>query len=66
MEYDLLEQRVTKNGEDYYNKISNDNLFLLQSQFYLNEFSKFDNSYVNSMISNAEIIDKIVKMDYTV
>jgi len=63
MEYDLLEQRVTKNGKDYYNKISNDDLFLLQSKFYLNEFSKSDNSYLDSLVSNAKIIDKILNIN---
>jgi len=63
IEYDLLEQRVTKNGKDHYNKITNDDLFLLQSQFYLNEFSKSDDSYINSLISNAKIIDKIIDIN---
>ena len=63
IEYDLLEQRVTKNGKDHYNKITNDDLFLLQSQFYLNEFSKSDDSYINSLISNAKIIDKIADIN---
>lgn len=59
LEYDLLEQRVTKNNEDIYDGIGNDELFLLQSKFYLNQFSKTDNSYLNSLVSNAKIIDKI-------
>jgi predicted dehydrogenase len=42
LEYDLLEQRVTKNNEDVYNKIS-----------------KSDDSYLDSLVSNAKIIDKI-------
>lgn len=63
IEYDLLEQRVTENGKNYYDKINNDDLFLLQSQFYLNEFSKSDDSYINSLISNAKIIDKITNIN---
>jgi len=63
LEYDLLEQRVTKSNEDVYEKISNDDLFLLQSKFYLNEFSKSDNSYLDSLVSNAKIIDKILNIN---
>ena len=63
LEYDLLEQKVTKSNEDVYEKISNDDLFLLQSKFYLNEFSKSDNSYLDSLVSNAKIIDKILNIN---
>jgi predicted dehydrogenase len=63
LEYDLLEQRVTKNDKDVYDKISNDELFLLQSKFYLNEFLKSDNSYLDCLVSNAKIIDKITSIN---
>ena len=33
IEYDLLEQRVTENGKDYYDKISNDDLFYYNHSF---------------------------------
>lgn len=63
LEYDLLEQRVTKNDKDVYDKISNDELFLLQSKFYLNEFLKSDNSYLDCLVSNVKIIDKITSIN---